>query len=156
MQHGERSPRVLLDGRLAWRTAGPAVPPRATHRSVSSLMRPVLAVVRCNPPLKPEPCSWSGWNGQLGRPRRQLVAESNAPRAFTIECARCAHGCRAGRPTERASGPFHPDARYAAGAGNSTRTEFTIKSHSHLTPKHPSPHARSHLSDESRARRNDT
>ena len=51
----------------------------------------------------------SGWNGQPGRSRRQLAAESNGPHAFTIQCARRAHGCRAGRPTERAGGPFHPD-----------------------------------------------
>ena len=54
-------------------------------------------------------CVWSGWNGQPGRSRRQPAAESNARRSFTIECARRARSCRAGRPTERAGGPFHPE-----------------------------------------------
>ena len=54
---------------------------------------------------KPERFSWSGWNGQLGRSRRQLAAESGAQRSSTIQCARRAHGCRASRP-------FPPELNY--------------------------------------------
>ncbi len=37
------------------------------------------------------------------------TAEPNARRAFNIQSGRGAHDCRASRPPERASGPFHPD-----------------------------------------------
>ncbi len=58
---------------------------------------------------KPERCRWSGGNGRPARSRRQPAAESNARRSFTLQCARRARDCRAGRPTERAGGPFHPE-----------------------------------------------
>jgi len=37
--------------------------------------------------LNPERCGRSGWNGQPGRSRRQLAAESSARRWLTIGCA---------------------------------------------------------------------
>jgi hypothetical protein len=49
---------------------------------------------------------WSGWNGQLGRCQRQLAAVRReyyeVRRAWNVRW-------QAGRPPERASGPFHPN-----------------------------------------------
>ena len=58
---------------------------------------------------EPERCSWSRWNGQLGRSGRQPAAQPSARRLHTIGFALFVFGCQAGSPTERASGPFHPN-----------------------------------------------
>lgn len=53
--------------------------------------------------------NWFGRNGQPGRFRRQAAGDSSALRAIESSLTRGAFVCRAGRPTERASGPFDPD-----------------------------------------------
>jgi hypothetical protein len=59
--------------------------------------------------LQPEPINWSGWNGQLGRSRRQLAAAPVVRQCLINQWPSRAFGGRAGSPTERASGPFHPE-----------------------------------------------
>ena len=51
----------------------------------------------------------AGWNGQPGRSRRQPAAELRHGKLSNfLQHSRRTHGRRAGRPPQRAGGPFHP------------------------------------------------
>jgi hypothetical protein len=102
-------------------------PPSARGRARSKTLRAVrwstarapasgsAAALRRFPPehrpriTQPDRCHGSGWNGQLGRSRRQPAAASRARRRFSIQGALRAPDGRAGSPAEQAGGLFHPD-----------------------------------------------